>query len=122
MRITIEGLVIVASILLSFGIEAGWSERQEREDEAEAIAQLATDFDANAARLATIRSMHEQALDANYEILALAGLGGPRKGTQSTAELVLYSLRAWMGSNPHRVPTWCRSSVTRFTSSGSVGG
>ena len=94
-RTILEGVVIVGSILLAFGIEALWNERQERRDEREAIAQLSTDFQANAVRLAGIKMTHEQALAASYEILALAGLGGQPKGTQSTAELVLHSLRAW---------------------------
>ncbi len=32
-RFVIEGVVIVASILLAFGIEAWWENRQERQDE-----------------------------------------------------------------------------------------
>jgi len=47
LRVFVEGVVIVLSILLAFGIEAGWSERQERADEADAIAQLVTDFRAH---------------------------------------------------------------------------
>ena len=34
-RFVIEGVVIVASILLAFGIEAWWAEVQDREDERE---------------------------------------------------------------------------------------
>ncbi len=93
--ITIEGLVIILSILMAFGIDAWWSARQARVEEREAIAQLATDFRSNAARLDTIRSMHEAALEASYEILARAGMRGEPRGDQRTAELVWHSLRAW---------------------------
>jgi hypothetical protein len=91
----VEGVVIVGSILLAFGIEALWSERLERRDERAAIAQLSADFRSNADRLAAIKGIHQQALDASYEILAIADLGGQRRGSHSTPELVLLSLRTW---------------------------
>ncbi|HSM03478.1 MAG TPA: hypothetical protein VK858_02605 [Longimicrobiales bacterium] len=87
--------MIVVSILLAFGIDAGWGRYQDREDEREAIAQLRVDFEANAARLDTIRGMHEAALDAAYEFLARAGMGGEPRSEASTAEVVYTSLRAW---------------------------
>jgi hypothetical protein len=93
--LVVEGLVIVASILLAFGIDAWWGERQAGLDEKESIAQLATDFRANAARLETIRNVHEAALDAAYEFLARAGVGGQSQSSATTAELVYISLRAW---------------------------
>jgi hypothetical protein len=39
--------------------------------------------------------VHEAALDAAYEILARAGIGGPPQSRTTTAELVYISLRAW---------------------------
>jgi len=91
----VEGVVIVASILLAFGIDAWWGERRAGLDERESIAQLTTDFQANEARLETIRSVHEAALDAAYEILARAGIGGQSQSSATTAELAYISLRAW---------------------------
>jgi hypothetical protein len=93
--LVVEGIVIVASILLAFGIDAWWDERRAAQDEREHIAQLTFDFQANAARLANIRSIHEAALDASYEILARAGIGGVSQSSATTAELVLLSLRSW---------------------------
>lgn len=46
-RFVIEGVVIVASILLAFGIEAWWEGRQERERERAYVAALWQDFDQN---------------------------------------------------------------------------
>ena len=46
-RFVIEGVVIVASILLAFGIEAWWEGRQEREREREYVGALRQDFDQN---------------------------------------------------------------------------
>ena len=94
-RIIAEGSIIVVSILLAFWIDAWWTERQVRADEREAIAQLLDDFRTNAEQLETIRSVHEAALDAAYEILARAGMGGESTSSATTAELVYISLRAW---------------------------
>ena len=44
-RILAEGFVIVASILLAFGIDAGWGERQERIDAREYLAALLVDLE-----------------------------------------------------------------------------
>jgi hypothetical protein len=43
-RVVAEGLLIVFSILLAFGIEAGWSQRGERRAEVEALQGLRDDF------------------------------------------------------------------------------
>ena len=94
-RFVVEAMVIVASILLAFAIDAWWDQRQERRDESEAIAQLEVDFRSNAARLDTIRARHEAALEAAYDILARAGMGGVSESTSSTAELAFVALRAW---------------------------
>jgi len=42
-----EGLMIVLSILLAFGIEAAWQERSDRAAEVEALASLQADFEEN---------------------------------------------------------------------------
>ena len=94
-RIVAEGTIIVVSILLAFWIDAWWGERQTRAEEGEAISQLVADFRTNAERLTIIRSVHEAALDAAYEILARAGMGGQPQSDATTAELVYVSLRAW---------------------------
>ena len=43
-RITVEGLAVVVSILLAFGIDAWWSEKQERLAELEYLIALQKDF------------------------------------------------------------------------------
>lgn len=47
MRVLVEGAVIVASILLAFGIDAWWDGHLERVDEREILAALETEFTAN---------------------------------------------------------------------------
>ena len=94
-RIIAEGSIIVASILLAFWIDAWWSERQTRADEREAIAQLTSDYQTNAQRLRDIRDTHEAALDAAYELLARAGMGGQPRSDATSGELVYLTLRSW---------------------------
>jgi hypothetical protein len=94
-RVIAEGTIIIVSILLAFWIDAWWDERQVRADEQEAIAQLLDDFRSNAEHLAIIRNVHETALDAAYEILARAGMGGQPRSEATTAELVYLALRSW---------------------------
>ncbi len=42
LRVFVEGVVIVGSILLAFGIDAAWEERQEREEERALIQEIRT--------------------------------------------------------------------------------
>ena len=44
MRAFIEGVVIVGSILLAFGIQAWWDGLQEREEEREVLIGLEAEF------------------------------------------------------------------------------
>ena len=46
LRIFVEGVVIVGSILLAFGIDAAWEGRQEREEERESLELLVRDLGA----------------------------------------------------------------------------
>ena len=50
-RLALEGMVIVGSILLAFGIEAWWNETQERAEERQALGALAREFRAASALL-----------------------------------------------------------------------
>jgi hypothetical protein len=49
LRVLAEGVIIVGSILLAFGIDAGWDARQERELERSYIARIAADLRATQA-------------------------------------------------------------------------
>jgi len=56
LRVFVEGVVIVGSILLAFGIEAWWDGAQERVFEQEALARLEVEFTENLSRLAPGRT------------------------------------------------------------------
>jgi hypothetical protein len=68
-----EGLLIVFSILLAFGIEAWWSQRGERQAEVEALHGLRDDFVENLERLASAMSEHVEVRDASIRLLAMTG-------------------------------------------------
>ncbi len=44
LRVFVEGVVIVGSILLAFGVDAAWSDRQDRARERALLTQLALDW------------------------------------------------------------------------------
>lgn len=50
-RILAEGSAILVSILLAFGIQAWWDEKQERAAEAELLSRLHAEFSTNLARI-----------------------------------------------------------------------
>ena len=57
-RWAIEGAVIVVSILLAFGIDAMWAERQLRIEEQQAITALRADFETNLESVDKIIAAH----------------------------------------------------------------
>lgn len=87
-RVVAEGLLIVLSILLAFGIEAWWSERGERDAEAEALEGLRDDFVESLGRLASTRSDHLKVRDAAVRLLAITG----PEATQTVSDPVMDTL------------------------------
>jgi len=59
-RVLVEGLVIVASILLAFGIEAWWDGRQDRQELNESLVSLREEFLGHRARLIQDRGTNEE--------------------------------------------------------------
>jgi hypothetical protein len=75
-RLALEGMVIVASILLAFGIQAGWEEWQEL-DERDALVALLRDDVAK-----TITKFKEQGERASIHLLALDELWAIAHGVE----------------------------------------
>lgn len=50
-HLLVEGLVIVVSILLAFGIDAWWDEQQQAEEAAHQVTRVITELESNIARL-----------------------------------------------------------------------
>ena len=71
MRVFVEGAVIVASILLAFGIDAWWDGRQEREELRAMLGAVATDMRANIVDLDSAVVLHSDVRDAAAELFTL---------------------------------------------------
>ncbi len=59
LRVFVEGVVIVVSILLAFGIEAWWDGVQDRQEEQEVLRGLASDFTINVGLLRGVIIQHQ---------------------------------------------------------------
>lgn len=62
-RVIAEGVAIVVSILLAFGIQAGWETRQQRAEERRALALLDLEFRANRDSLRVLMTDHAANLE-----------------------------------------------------------
>jgi len=61
-RIFVEGVAIVASILLAFAIDAWWDERKERADERDVLLGLKVEFEANQLEARAVIDHHEDSV------------------------------------------------------------
>ncbi len=91
-RIIFEGVLIVLSILLAFGIEAWWSERGDRRAEIEALQGLHEDFVQTVDRLAEAGSEHEQIRVASVRLLSMTGPNAETSDTDLTLDSLVMTL------------------------------
>jgi hypothetical protein len=85
LRIIIEGVVIVVSILLAFGIDAWWEGQQNRAEEERVLSALLDEFVDNGDGLATTREVHRREVRAMEALLAAAESGAlPATATLDT--------------------------------------
>jgi hypothetical protein len=71
-RLVVEALVVVASILVAFSLDAWWSERAERRTEAAHLRALRSDFEQNVSRLKVLIEQEERIADASHRLLLAA--------------------------------------------------
>jgi hypothetical protein len=67
-RLLLEGLVIVASILLAFAIDAAWDERQERAQERRLLEALEDEFAAHPPVLLDAQAVHQRFANATFAL------------------------------------------------------
>lgn len=91
-RTILEGLLIVLSILLAFGIEAGWSERGERQAEVEALRGLHDDFVQTVDRLVEAKSEHDRIRAAGLRLLSLTGPNAETSDSDLTLDSLVMTL------------------------------
>jgi hypothetical protein len=69
LRVFVEGVVIVGSILLAFGIDAWWEERQERVQEQEVLSSVRAELEENVGLVDDWFATHRRVDDAAREFL-----------------------------------------------------
>ncbi len=69
-RFAVEAVVIVASILIAFAIDAAWDERNDRVQERAYLRALADDFEVARADLERVTSIHEVILNSADRLLS----------------------------------------------------
>lgn len=67
-----EAVAIVLSILVAFGIDAGWDEWQDRQEEVELLAALRSEFEVNRGLVREVIDVHERSM-ADIELAARLG-------------------------------------------------
>ncbi len=87
-----EGVLIVLSILVAFGIEASWGRRGERLAELEALEGLLDDFTENVERLASAKAEHIQIRDASIRLLAMTGPDASAVASELTMDTLVMAL------------------------------
>lgn len=88
LRVFAEGAVIVASILLAFGIDAWWEGRRERAEERDALEALAADVGVALAELEDDRAAVENHLGVARTILGWTGPNADGRHADSLALLL----------------------------------
>jgi hypothetical protein len=89
LRVFVEGVVIVVSILLAFGIEAWWDGVQEAERRQALLRGLASDFEAAATDLDRVAHMHRRVLDSAERLLLLTNAGEASPSLRATVDSLL---------------------------------
>lgn len=102
LRVVVEGVVIVLSILLAFTIEASWDERQDRREEAEILQALAVEFDRYHEAFSRRADFYDQAAERLVWLLDEAELTSSELGRLDEALLALVGAPTFeIGSGVH---------------------
>ena len=91
-RILAEGILIVVSILLAFGIEAWWADRDERRDEVDALRNLREDFVETAQRLTSASEGHARIRESSVRLLEMTGPTARLQISELTVDSLLMEL------------------------------
>ena len=101
MRISVEAVAIVASILLAFAIDANWEDRQARAKRQDLILGLTSDFESLVVRADEALAIADDIGARNLELLGLLASGG------STDLENLKRLLSTFLASPGRLQTRC---------------
>jgi hypothetical protein len=102
LRTLVEGVVIVGSILLAFGVQAWWDGRQERTEEDRLLVSVLDDMRANRQEIERKSAYHTAALASERRILSLAGTPLDQV-TQAVADSLIGDVAWWKVSQGWRM-------------------
>jgi len=111
----VEGVVIVGSILLAFGLQAWWDGVQEREQERDALERLDVEFAAVDSVLVEWQANHHGVGEASEELLAHTGPGGSDALSRDSIAALIWTMTAVWTLDPPR------ATLSSLESSGRLG-
>ena len=112
-RVVVEGVVVVASILLAFSIDRGWDKYRTRQVEAEALEVLARDLRAAVSQLEVFREHQDGTAAASFEAYQALSLGVERSDQAGVSARIRRAFRRRTLSLP-------RTGYAELMSSGSL--
>ena len=92
LRVFVEGVVIVASILLAFGIEAWWGERTDARQEEALLLALASDFETTATLFSQVSAAHTRVTDATARLIEYGLAGSVPEPERAAVDSLVSSL------------------------------
>jgi hypothetical protein len=87
-RLLLEALVVIASILIAFALDAWWDQRAERRTEAAHLRALQSDFEQNVARLERAVRTEQRIAEASRGLLLLASTSAASPSNDSLSVLM----------------------------------
>lgn len=72
-RILVEGIAIIASILIAFAIDAWWEDRQETESEIRSLVRVSTELEVNSERIQSKLRTIEASIEATSTFISWMG-------------------------------------------------
>lgn len=102
-RVFVEGTAIVVSILLAFGIDAWWDDRQQRASDTAHLHGVLEEFESHKLLLAEAIVSHRATIDLGYELFELLASDQDAAQKARTAEVIdllfnFYRINAPFGS------------------------
>jgi hypothetical protein len=92
LRVGVEGVVILVSILLAFGIDAWWAQRVTRQEENTELQRVSDELVAERERIAGFATLHAYASNASLSVVELIERQGTTPATLAVSDTLLVGL------------------------------
>jgi hypothetical protein len=90
-----EAVAIILSILIAFGIDAGWDEWQERQDEAELLTALRYEYESNLVLVQEVIDLHTGHMEDVENVTGLTPADYDTMSVNTASRLVLSLANPW---------------------------